>query len=76
MAVLQLHELIVSASDKLRSDTCRIIATINRGLAVRDFGMGNFFVLCLNVARLTWTNAWRQRSVALLSRGLDPHPHP
>jgi hypothetical protein len=54
----------------------RIIATINRGLAVRDFGMGNFFVLCLNVARLTWTNAWRQRSVALLSRGLDPHPHP
>ena len=41
----------------------RILATINRGLAVRDFGAGNFFLLCLNVAKLTWVNACRQTSI-------------
>lgn len=42
----------------------RVLATINRGLAVRDFGAGNFFLLCLNVVRLTFQNACRQTSIS------------
>lgn len=42
----------------------RILGTINRAVQTRDFGLGNFVVLCLNVARLTWINAWRQPSMS------------